>query len=275
MSSPRTTSGFTRLIVISGLLLASGTAVYFFARGTDKQGASPVPAAATPAAPAPVAAAPAPSPAATPAPTPVAQDKSAVVAASAPVAVTPPPAEVVAATTDKPKRAQTPIPVPIDMAKPAQSPAAQGAVQAPPPMPKKITFTLDDLKAQVPRDKDGNFQLELAELFMATGDRQVATVLDGQKVETIARVVPEKVDNAEGHKVRLFSLVISCCAADAQPITIAADFKDKKAPAFKDMTWVKVRGIMRYKPADNDRLTPVLEATAMEETESQDGKSLF
>lgn len=141
-------------------------------------------------------------------------------------------------------------------------------------MPKKITFTLDDLKAQVPRDKDGNFQLELAELFMATGDRQVATVLDGQKVETIARVVPEKVENADGHKVRLFALVISCCAADAQPITIAADF-GTKAPVFKDMTWVKVRGIMRYKPADNDRLTPVLEATEMVETESQDGKSLF
>ena len=42
---------------------------------------------------------------------------------------------------------------------------------------------------------------------MATGDRQVATVLDGQKVETIARVLPEKVDNTNGNKVRLFTTV--------------------------------------------------------------------
>lgn len=265
MRSTPPPAGFTRLLPILGLLLVSGGAFYYFASIKDSEKTAPAPAA--PPAVSPVSAT-APKASAIPAPTsnPTAtsQDQG---------AATPPPVAA-AEPTPKKRPPPQPIPVPIEMATPAKSPAAQGAVQAPPPMPKKVTFTLADLKAQVPQDKDGNFQLELPELYMATGDRQVATVLDGQKVETVARVLPEKTDNADGHKVRLFALVVSCCAADAQPVTIAADF-GKKAPAFKDMTWVKVRGVMRYKVADNDRLTPLIEAKEMVETESQDGKSLF
>jgi hypothetical protein len=266
MDSSRSTSGFTRLISILALLMLTGGAFYYFATVKEQQPAAesvkPPPAAA----PAIVVTAPV-----TAVPTPVAKDPGAATPAATVASVTPADPN---APAPKRRPPPTPIPVPIQMATSAKSPAAQGAVQAPPPMPKKPSFTLEDLKAQVPQDKDGNFQLELPELYMATGDRQVAMVLDGQKVETIARVLPEKTDNADGHKVRLFALVISCCAADAQPITIPAQFAGK-APAFKDMTWVKVQGVMRYKVADNDRLLPVLEATKMVETESQDGKSLF
>lgn len=269
MRSSQSPLGFTRFIIIFALLLVSGGAFYYFASTKEKKPAESaattpvtVPAPTKTLVPAPVSL---PPPVVVPAP--AAKDAG---SGTLKVAATSPAPD----NTPKKRPPPQPIPVPIEMATSAKSPAAQGAVQAPTPMPKKPTFTLADLKAQVPQDKDGNFQLELPELYMATGDRQVATVLDGQKVETVARVLPEKTDNAEGHKVRLFALVVSCCAADAQPVTIAADF-GKKAPVFKDMTWVKVHGIMRYKTADNDRLIPVIEATEMVETESQDGKSLF
>jgi hypothetical protein len=261
--------GFTRFIIIFVLLLVSGGAFYYFASSKEKEAGAVtiVPPSAAPAVTPVLVPAPANLPPPAVVPAPAAKDSG-----NGTLKVT----ATAQAPDNKPKKRPPPqpIPVPIQMATPAKSPAAQGAVQAPSPMPKKPTFTLADLKAQVPQDKDGNFQLELPELYMATGDRQVATVLDGQKVETVARVLPEKADNADGHKVRLFALVVSCCAADAQPVTIAADF-GKKAPAFKDMTWVKVHGIMRYKTADNDRLIPLIEATEMVETESQDGKSLF
>jgi hypothetical protein len=244
----------------------TGGAFYYFASFKEKPSPATDKPVTPPAAPAIVATAPVATPAAPTVPTPVKADAGSATASAAVAVVTP------AAPAPKHRPPPVPIPVPIQMA--TKAPAAKGAVQAPPPMAQKPSFTLADLKAQVPQDKEGNFQLELPELYMATGDRQVAMVLDGQKVETIGRVLPEKTDNANGHKVRLFALVISCCAADAQPITIPIQFADK-APAFKDMTWVKVQGIMRYKVADNDRLMPVLEATKMVETESQDGKSLF
>jgi hypothetical protein len=267
MHSSRSNSGFIRLISILALLTMTGGAFYYFASFKEKPSADNPNLVTPPAAPAMVAT----TPAAPAVPTPVKADAGAATPPATVAAVTP--ADPNAPAT-KHRPPPVPIPVPIQMATPAKAPVAQGAVQAPPPMAQKPSFTLADLKAQVPQDKDGNFQLELPELYMATGDRQVAMVLDGQKVETIGRVLPEKTDNADGHKVRLFALVISCCAADAQPITIPIQFADK-APSFKDMTWVKVHGVMRYKVADNDRLMPVLEATQMVETESQDGKSLF
>jgi hypothetical protein len=77
-------------------------------------------------------------------------------------------------------------------------------------------FSLADLEAQVPKSKEGNFILEVPEIYYTAGDAEVQRVITGQSVETVAQVLPEKVNNPDGHRLRIFRLLVQCCAADAR-----------------------------------------------------------
>lgn len=176
-----------------------------------------------------------------------------------------------------------------DSAKPASTPppgvaaasAAAAETKTPPkniPPPAQAsksygTFTLEDLKKQVPQSKEGNFILEVPELYYTGGDVEVQKVLTGQMVETVAQVLPEKVNNADGHRLRIFRMLVQCCAADARPYSVPIDF-GKKAPDFKDMTWVKVVGKMGYKK-EGTQTVPIIEATKVEETTAPDNAMIY
>lgn len=135
------------------------------------------------------------------------------------------------------------------------------------------SFTLADLEAQVPKSKDGNFMLEVTELYYTAGDKEVQTVLAGQPVETIAQVLPEKVNNEKGTRLRLFRMLVQCCAADARPYSIPVEF-GKAAPDFKEMTWVKVVGKMSFQQ-EGGQTVPVLEATQIEETAAPENQMIY
>jgi hypothetical protein len=135
------------------------------------------------------------------------------------------------------------------------------------------SFTLADLEAQVPKSKDGNFMLEVTELYYTAGDKEVQGVLTGQSVETIAQVLPEKVNNDKGTRLRLFRMLVQCCAADARPYSIPVEF-GKAAPQFKDMTWVKVVGKMSFQQ-EGGQTVPVLEAIKIEETAAPENQMIY
>lgn len=135
------------------------------------------------------------------------------------------------------------------------------------------TFTLDDLKAQVPQSKEGNFILEVPELYYTAGDKEVQGVLAGQSVETTAQVLPEKVNNADGKRLRIFRLLVQCCAADARPYSVPVQFADK-APELKDMTWVKIVGKMSY-AQENGQTVPIVLATTIKETTAPENAMLY
>ena len=111
-------------------------------------------------------------------------------------------------------------------------PAGAGADSIEPEGGKEIEielgeFTLEDLEAQVDRSPAGNFMLEVPELFYTAGDREVQRVLEGQPVETVAQIMPERLNNDAGNRVRLFRLVVECCAADARPLSILPNSQDR------------------------------------------------
>lgn len=135
------------------------------------------------------------------------------------------------------------------------------------------SFTLEDLKQQVPMSKDGNFILEVPELYYTAGDLEVQKVLTGQMIETTAQVLPEKVNNADGKRLRVFRLLVQCCAADARPFSVPVEFKEK-APAIKEMAWVKLVGKMNYKQ-EGGQTVPLIEATKIEETTEPDSSMLY
>lgn len=184
---------------------------------------------------------------------------NAVTTAPAP-APTPAPATTPPATTHAPGTAPGPQDVmpKVNVAE-VEKQAAKGAETK-----SYGSFTLADLEAQVPKSKDGNFMLEVTELYYTAGDKEVQAVLSGQSVETIAQVLPEKVNNEKGTRLRLFRMLVQCCAADARPYSIPVEF-GKEAPALKEMSWVKVVGKMTFQQ-EGGQTVPVLEATKIEET---------
>ena len=121
--------------------------------------------------------------------------------------------------------------------------------------------------------KDGNFLLEVPEIYYTGGDIKVQRVLTGQTVETTAQILPEKVNNDNGHRMRIFRMLVQCCAADARPYSVPIDF-GKKAPEFKDSSWVKVIGKVGYKK-ENDQTVPVIEVSKIEPTTAPDDAMIY
>ena len=154
-------------------------------------------------------------------------------------------------------------------------PGPGGAAPAAPAAAGKSygTFSLEDLKSQVPMSKEGNFILEVPELYYTAGDKEVQSVLTGQSVETTAQVLPEKVNNADGKRLRVFRMLVQCCAADARPYSVPVEFAEK-APVMKDMTWVKVIGKMGYRQ-EGGQTVPIIEAKSITETTAPDNSMLY
>jgi uncharacterized membrane protein YcgQ (UPF0703/DUF1980 family) len=98
-------------------------------------------------------------------------------------------------------------------------------------------------------------------------------VLNGQPVETIAQVLPEKVNNEKGTRLRIFRLLVQCCAADARPYSIPVEF-GKTAPQVKEMSWVKIVGKMTFKE-EGGQTVPVLEATSLTEAAEPADKMIY
>lgn len=135
------------------------------------------------------------------------------------------------------------------------------------------SFTLEDLKQQVPQNSKGEFILEVPEIYYTGGDIEVQRVITGQPIETTAQVLPEKVNNESGHRLRIFRMLVQCCAADARPYSIPVDFGEK-APDFKEMTWVKISGVMSYEK-EGDQTVPVIKVTNAEETTAPDNTMIY
>ncbi len=163
----------------------------------------------------------------------------------------------------------------------SMAPGAPPAATPPTPAPAAAAasgksygnFTLEDLKAQVPQSKEGNFILEVPELYYTAGDKEVQGVLAGQPVETTAQVLPEKVNNADGRRLRVFRLLVQCCASDARPYSVPVEFADK-APVLKEMSWVKVVGKMAYRQ-EGGQTVPLIEAISLKETSAPDNAMLY
>lgn len=214
------------------------------------------------------------------------QPKAGLAAAPASTAGLPPQAAAPAvaaapspdAPPDKPGRAAPqPTPMPdTPPAAPAQfnDPAKVEQAAAKPKEAQSFgSFSLEDLKQQVPQNSKGEFMLEVPEIFYTGGDIEVQRVLDGQRVETVAQVLPEKVNNANGYRLRIFRMQVQCCAADARPYSIPVDF-GKKAPDLKEMTWVKISGVMSYEK-DADQTIPVVKAIEIEETTPPENTMIY
>jgi uncharacterized repeat protein (TIGR03943 family) len=127
---------------------------------------------------------------------------------------------------------------------------------APPALSLMPALTMEQLQKSHRVTPDGYYEFSLMELFFATGDREVQSLLDGMKIETEGRWMDEKVRNSNGTRKRLYRLFMTCCAADSRAIPIILEFH-KTPPDYPQNDWVKISGTIRF-PLEDGELHPVL-----------------
>lgn len=118
-------------------------------------------------------------------------------------------------------------------------------------------FSLEEIDRTHVKTADGFYKFNLMELFFATGDRDIQSVLDGLKVETEGRWIDEKVGNPNGTRKRLYRLFMTCCIADSRTIPIVLEF-GKTPPDLPENGWARVAGTLRF-PLENGVVHPVLD----------------
>ena len=113
------------------------------------------------------------------------------------------------------------------------------------------------------RTKDGNFPLSVVNLHYMSGDPEYADVMDGQGVETTGQVVKDQVNPGPGH-LRVVTMMVTCCAADARPYSIPVVF-DGAVPDYVEMGWYEITGKLEFTRERGMKMA-LLKATGLKAT---------
>lgn len=128
----------------------------------------------------------------------------------------------------------------------------------PPPTSSRDSFTLADLKAQMPQRSDGTFLMELSTIYFSASDAAARQIIEGKTIETTAQI---SFNADEGTGVKLCRSIPYCCSAHARRLSIVAKFNGA-APAFANGDWVTITGTVAY-CRDLNGYSPVLQIKSM------------
>jgi len=126
-------------------------------------------------------------------------------------------------------------------------------------------FTRETLERSTPQSDDGHFLIDLIQLYYASGDPEVQKVFTDLSVQTKGQILPEYQRNPNGNRLRLFQVVITCCAADSAVVPVALEFEGPP-PKFSNRSWVQVKGQMNYDYEDGV-VYPYIKVTDIQPTE--------
>jgi hypothetical protein len=105
-------------------------------------------------------------------------------------------------------------------------------------------LTLATIEKYQPRNKAGNFDLDVMQLYYSGSDPEYAKVMKGQGVETVGQVVKDT-SSTEPGRWRVFVLQMTCCAADARPYSLPVQFEGP-VPPLQEMGWFRITGKIDY-----------------------------
>lgn len=128
-------------------------------------------------------------------------------------------------------------------------------------------YTRETLERNTQKDEAGNFRIELTQLFWSGTDEEMRAVIDGIPVALEGKITreAEELDPA-GRRLRLYQLMMTCCAADAAVIGLPVEF-GSTPPTFPPGDWVRVTGTVAYEeleegPSAYIKVTTIEEAPA-------------
>jgi hypothetical protein len=121
-------------------------------------------------------------------------------------------------------------------------------------------YTLEDFKKSCPPNKDGQFPLSVANLWYSAGDPDGRRVLKGQTAVVKAQVVNDSFSK-DKQRLRVFELEMTCCAADARPVSFPIDF-GKEHPDYRESGWYEITGTIEFEEVKG-RYTTLLKVIDM------------
>ena len=148
-----------------------------------------------------------------------------------------------------------------------QSPAAastKGPIEGPLPGEEsndQATYLAADDRFKLPKNEAGQVRAEVVDFLYATQLPEVREQLENKPVEIIGQLMPAKTNNPKGNRLVLIRMMMSCCAADAQPVALSIEPQQK--PDLPDMTWVKITGKAAF-PVEGGQFKPVIQNVVLE-----------
>lgn len=140
--------------------------------------------------------------------------------------------------------------------------ALQGAIYTPP------SFSRDNLDRYLKKNENGIYKIGLFELFTTVNDKDVTTAIEGLNIEVQAAVRNMPGAEHDPKLKRAYRLMMQCCAADMQALTMKLQLTDEMAQNFDypEHTWLKMEAKLNYEIDDKGSKRAVLTAYSAEET---------
>ena len=112
-------------------------------------------------------------------------------------------------------------------------------------------YTRETLEKNTPKNAEGEYLMEIPQLYWSAGDEEVMEVLKGIPVEVQGKVIAEEEGGNPGHnRLRLYQLLMTCCAADAAVLGMSIEFEGPP-PDLPPRTWVRVTGTVAYETRED------------------------
>ena len=148
----------------------------------------------------------------------------------------------------------------------AQLPSAQppsGSLAVGPLLPGEDPATTSSVNDNfaLPKNKQGQVQAQVIDFLYATQLPEIREQLENKPVELIGQLMPAKTNNPKGDRFVVIRMVMTCCAADAQPVAIPVEPVER--PQFPDMTWVRVGGEATF-PLEGGQRKPLIQHATLE-----------
>jgi len=114
-------------------------------------------------------------------------------------------------------------------------------------------------------DASGNIKVNVGDLLYAAQEPSLSATFVNKSAEVVGQFMPAKTNNPDGSRFKLVRLFMTCCAADAQPVSLLVErAADLPIPAgVSEMGWTKVVGDITF-PLENGRATAIIRARKIE-----------
>ena len=124
----------------------------------------------------------------------------------------------------------------------------------------------------LPVNQKGQVQAQLVDFLYAVQLPEIRSQLENKQVAVIGQLMPAKTNNPKGDRFVIIRMMMSCCAADAQPVALPIEPQQK--PGFPEMTWVKVVGTASF-PVVGGKRMPLIQNACLEKIPTPDDPYLY
>ncbi|HEY5752520.1 MAG TPA: DUF1980 domain-containing protein [Chthoniobacterales bacterium] len=134
----------------------------------------------------------------------------------------------------------------------------------------------DSLGSFLKPDVNGNIQVSVTDLLYAAEEPTLQPPFRGKSAEIIGQFMPAKTNNASGKRFNLVRMFMTCCAADAQPVSVLVDTSESGILPndVGEMVWTRVVGHIEF-PMENGKPIAVLKAKTVEKTAPPEETMLY